>query len=134
MAKTRIGSNAIFTGPQKGLTIIGNHCYAYSGQQTTDGSVWSANTELLNFTTGKQYIINKFYMTSDLITGNNLFVDIKLNGVYVLSMKTDGNPPHYPEFRDYELLIPPLTNVEFLFGTQGVACTATGIVTGKVYE
>jgi len=126
-------------GPQntasvgKTLNYIGNHCYGYSGQQTTDGSVWAANTELLNYTTGEQYIISKFYMTSDMITGNNLFIAIKLNGLYVLSLKTDGNPPYNPEFRDYELLIPPLTNVQFLFGTQGVECTATGIVTGKVY-
>jgi len=107
-------------------------CSAYSGTKTTDGSVWSANTELLNFTTASEYIISKFYMTTDMITGNNLFVRIKFNGITVLDLKTDGNPPYSPEFRDYELVIPPFTEVIFSFGTQAVTTTATGFLSGKV--
>jgi len=107
-------------------------CYAYSGTKTTDGTVWDANIELLNFTTGSEYIIAKFYMTSNMITGNNLFVRIKLNDTTVLDLKTDGNPPLNPDFRDYELVIPPFTEVDFLFGSQGIAATATGFLSGKV--
>ena len=55
MSKTKKGSNAIFTGPQKGLTTIGKHCYAYSGVVTTA----SSEATLLDFTTSKDYIYVK---------------------------------------------------------------------------
>ena len=55
MAKERIGSNAIFTGPQKGLTTIGNHCYAFSGMVASSSTPFN----LLDFTTGKNYMIIK---------------------------------------------------------------------------
>jgi len=48
MAKTKIGSNATFSGAQLGLTTIGkDHCYAYSGAQVSNGGV---DATLLSFT------------------------------------------------------------------------------------
>ena len=41
MAKTRIGANAIFSGPQKGLSIIGEHCYAYSGLHASNTTAFT---------------------------------------------------------------------------------------------
>jgi len=109
-------------------------CYGYSGQKTTDGGVWSANTELLNFTTGSEYIIGTFIIHTDLITGYNLFIAIQFNDVTVLNMKTDGVPPYGMELlNNAKLIIPPFTKVEFLFGTQGVTTTATGILSGVVH-
>ena len=113
------------------FTPDNKHCYAYSGSQTTDGSVWNANTELLNFKTQSEYIIGKFYLTTDMITGNNLFIKIEFNDVTILNLKTDGVPPYANEFRDYELVIPPFTHVKFLFGAQGVTTEATGLLSGK---
>jgi len=49
MAKTKLGSNATFSGPQKGLTVIGRRFYAYSGNIPASG----ASVEYLNFSTGK---------------------------------------------------------------------------------
>ena len=38
MAKTKLGSNAIFSGPNKGLTSIGEHVYSFSGPILSTGS------------------------------------------------------------------------------------------------
>ena len=118
---TVIGQTLQFTNDNK-------FCYGYSGTKTTDGSVWSPNTELLNFTTASEYIIGKFYMTTDMITGNNLFVRIKFNGITVLNLKTDGVPPYAPEFRDYELVIPPFTEVIFFFWNSSRYNNSNGIL------
>ena len=48
MSKTKKGSNAQFTGLQKGLTTIGKHVYAYNNASGND-----TEFEVLNFTTGK---------------------------------------------------------------------------------
>jgi len=117
-----------------GLRYIGEHCYAYSGTQTTDGSNWSADTVLLDFTSGTGFLKVKFNMAHDMITGNNLFMKILLNEVTVVNFKSDGNPPHQPELINYRLLIPPFTHVEYKFGAQAVTCTATGWLIGRVYD
>jgi len=48
MSKTKIGSNAIFSGPQKGLTVIEDHCYAYSGSKAATDSIGAGNLAAMN--------------------------------------------------------------------------------------
>jgi len=110
------------------------HCYAYSGTKTIDGSVWAANTQLLNFTTQSEYIVGTFVITTDLITGYNLFIAVQFNDVTVVNLKTDGVPPYGMNLlNNLEMVIPPFTKVELLFGSQGVTVTATGLMSGKAY-
>jgi len=109
MAKTRIGSNAIFTGSQQGLTTIGDHCYSYSGGiSITSGSY----TNVLNFTTGKGYILADFQITSDDTTSSDLYYRIEINGVNVLT-KFNKNPNVSDPvgFSPIQLLIPPNSSV-----------------------
>ena len=75
MNETKQGSNAVFSGPNKGLNYIGEYCYAYSGLiQVTTAS------ELLNFTTGKNLIRAKFQFTMGEDTTDNIVWEITLNG------------------------------------------------------
>jgi len=55
MARKQI---ATFLAPNKGLSIVDNHAYATSGI-IPDGGSGSAATTMLDFTTGKGYIVGK---------------------------------------------------------------------------
>ena len=135
MAKTRIGSNAIFSGPQKGLTTIGEHCYAYSGAVANDGG---NETTLLEFNTGKGYIKGTI-QTGTSHTGDHgdtFRFRIYFNGQVVYDFLDDGAQyyvdPHIP----LNVIIPPLTLVKVT--GDNTASTSVklieAIVTGRVYD
>ena len=137
MAKTRIGSNAIFTGPQKGLSIIGDHCYAASGEINPNNSTLTA----LHFTTGKQYIIAKIMWGVDMTdfdTGKDVGLFIKLNGVLVYQVKGQlslgGDFDGIVGNVKVPILFPPLTDVEVeVSTTQTNTVGQTVILHGRVY-
>ena len=135
MAKTRIGSNATFSGPQKGLTIIGNHCYAYSGNIAVTGGS-SANTELLKFNTGKGYIIGNFQPYSTERGNAQLYLAIKLNNQLVVNAEFDAEGSVNPMLDSpITLLIPPLTDVQVLVGIEtGTNKNWSMTFTGRVYD
>jgi hypothetical protein len=134
MSKTKKGSNAIFTGPQKGLTTIGKHCYAYSGVVTTVGST----ATLLDFTTSKNYIYVetlKMNISSQTISGVNYSFTVKFNGQIVLTeFYTNPYAGRQPADSDnIYMIIPPLTHVtvEFLSSSGEKECSA--MLVGEVY-
>jgi len=124
------GTNAIFTGTQKGLTIIGNHCYAYSGSKATSATP----TNFLEFTTGKHYIIAKLqpaYFSS--YTGNISFL-IKFNGQDVQYAEVTSSRDYTP-YDEIHLLIPPLTFVEVVLDNLDGGSDLAGVsITGRVYR
>jgi hypothetical protein len=66
----------------QGLNYIGDHCYAYSGEI----GVTNAGHTMLDFQTGhNQYIIADIQLSSKGGSGNDFYVDIKLNGTVVHS-------------------------------------------------
>ena len=132
MAKTRIGANAIFSGPQKGLSMIGDHCYAYSGKVLSTGSAGPGD-ELLSFNTGKGYIIADCIFQNDITSGSDTYFEIKYNGQTVILNKEASSSITEPWA--WILLIPPLTFVEVAWGTQSGATNFKGSVSlsGKVY-
>jgi len=110
MAKTKIGSNATFSGTQKGLTIIGEHCYAYSGKI----SVANTAIDLLEFNSGKGYIVCQVQMGYGQISGTDDYeYEITFNGIEVFayvvnhSLSDIGSEPD----NFMNILIPPLTKV-----------------------
>jgi len=132
MVKPKIGANAIFSGPQKGLSIIGRHCYAYSGTQVV------ANQEklVLAFTVGKEYLIVKVAMSVDITgvgTGEDWGMQIKLNGNQIVDH--EYNPSNYGrEPDDVKLVLPPFTVFEGYLSTTDVSDIIMGMtLTGKVY-
>ncbi len=133
MSKTKIGSNAIFTGTGKGLTIIGNHCYAYSG----DVSVSASNTTMLDFTSGKEYIIAQFeyHGTIAQIASNQLAIEVKLNGNSIIHTYFDATVDHTLWDSPPTILIPPLSNVTItLAQASGADRNMQVTLVGKVYN
>ena len=136
MAKTRIGSNAIFTGPQKGLSIVGEHCYAYSGEIGSNPSAITA----LEFTTGKGYTIFEAYFTgplkfSDPNTGREANWQVSLNGIVVANIHTDTTEADITAQGELKFLVPPLTQVKIEVDANDTEANYTScvVLTGRIY-
>ena len=134
MAKKNI---ATFLGPNLGLSIVGNHAYAYSGEFPT---TTSAQTCLL-FTTPKQYILFEAYFTgptqfSDPNTGREANWQISLNGLVVATAHTDTSEGDIIQQPQLKFLVPPLTTVKIeVDGNDGASGYKNCVVlTGRVYD
>ena len=133
MAKTRIGANAIFSGPQKGLTTIGSHSYAMSGSVTDAGS-GSAATTCLDFTTGKGYIIADISYGSNSASGSqDEFIDIIINGQSVWATRYT-NAEVSTSDQPLIILIPPLSHFVFKWGLTSDTRQMSVVLTGRVYD
>ena len=133
MAKTRKGSNATYTGNQQGITLIGNHCYAYN-----DVSVAGSLTDLLNFSTGKGYLIVTIELNGNRsgIGQAQLQFKILLNGVTVLLNVWDQSTinQYSDDLTVTRLLIPPLTTVLVQAAqSSGSNRNMQATLTGRVY-
>jgi len=134
MAKTKIGSNAIFSGPQKGLSIYGEHCSAMSGVVSVDDT----ETTLLDFTTGKGYIVAVFDMVrmeTAAITDDYVYT-IKFNGNAVYRTQTTSAYSRRTDLEGIDMLIPALTRVIVTADniTNSDSNDIGAIVTGRVYR
>jgi len=136
MAKTKIGANAIFSGPQKGLTFIGDYCYAYSGAINGTNSF----TSYLSFQTGKALIVAKIQYNgapdpSDPSTGGQSICRITFNGQIVAYMKASTNSPDDSANIVNTMVIPPLTQVDIDVVTAANSSFQGNVVlSGRVYD
>jgi len=131
MAKEQIGSNATFSGPQKGLTVIGNHCYAMSGSIAINNTA----TETLNFTTGTEYILGSF-QAQYFSDGNDVYQHLlTFNGELVIGFEFNGSN-NADGALPRTILIPPLTHVVATADntTDSSANNVGAVITGRVYE
>jgi len=140
MAKTKIGSNAQFTGGGLSLSTIGDHCYAYSGSMSV-----APNTETtgLSFNTGKGYIKGKFIFGMDdhaMTVNTQLEFDIFFNGVKVYTraeewFTDEGRKNSATLVIPITLIIPPLTLVEWkVEHTDGNNIETHMTMTGRLYD
>jgi len=109
MAKKQIGSNATFSGSQKGLTTIGSeHAYAFSGIVACDDTA----TTLLDLSTGKYFIVAHLDFGTGSVSSRDMKWRLSLNGEEVYSYVSSGtnqagaNPQNH-----IQMLIPPLTTL-----------------------
>ena len=126
-------ANAIFSGPQKGLTIIGDHCYAYSGDIAVSGS----NTTMLEFTTGKEYSIVQIepHGLFSQIGQSQISIEVLLNGNSILHTFWDASLDSSMFDMPTNLLIPPLSSVKItLAQATGADKTMQMTLIGKVYQ
>jgi len=138
MAKTKLGSNAVFTGPQKGLTVIGRRFYAYSGDiPATAGLV-----EELNFATGKGIYLGtlQFNGTADdaaPATGDISVCVIKLNGSTISTLKVDTEDSYNGLTTvTQELLLPPNSVVQCSVISTNATTDRNASLTfiGRIYD
>ena len=122
---------ATFLAPNLGLSIVGNHAYAYSGVIAVDNN----ETDLLNFKSGKIYIIGTFQPSIHEDTSDNMFFKVYINGVEVsatlIGSTTSGTP-----FEETEILLPPLTNLKITCDndSSSSARSVAASFVGRVYE
>ena len=136
MSKTKIGSNAQYTSAGLGLTTIGKHCYAYSGEFTAD----TTSTTVLNFTTGKGYIVGTVRLSGmvDLgspATGASVACRLKFNNISVIALHTEGSEKDMAFSDVADIVIPPLTNVTAIVDSNTTSANVDGTVSiiGEVY-
>ena len=132
MRKTKTGSNAQYTSAGKGLTVIGNHAYAYSGavaHTSAEGEITK-----LDFTTGKYYIAVKLAGYYGDLSNDWWKLNVFFNEIRILQWATNHNSSPYSEDSDtINLIIPPLTNVRVSFQVGSDADYTAVTLVGKVY-
>jgi len=134
MAKKRI---ATFLGPNLGLSIIGSHCYAFSGTKGASTTV----ADQLNFTTGTGYIVGKLFCNGsveDAPSGSgdvSVFI-ISFNGTEVARLKTESGQEDMPMNAWNKILIPPNTHVIVTCdsGANASDRLTSVVFTGRVYD
>jgi len=127
MAKKQI---ATFLGGSLTLIEIGDHVYGYSGAKAIPAA-GVAGTTMLNFNTGKYYTLADLAWHSEASTTTDEFAVVKLNGIIVMQTRY-SNAYDASNDQPYCFVIPPLTDVEVLFGNDG-GTTATMTLTGRIY-
>jgi len=127
MAKKQI---ATFLGSQKGISIIGSHCYAYSGVVTLTNSF----ADYLNFTTGKETMVCDLNILGDWDTlgANNIETKASLNGTVVIQDDSSGELAPY--VWPCPLIIPPNTHVKIEGKVQSGTIEFTCVLTGRIYD
>lgn len=130
MAKVKLGSNATYSGNQKGLTIVGEHCYALSGTQTVQASV-----TVLEFTTGKYYVVG--FLDSFMGEGDTNFQEtiMTFNGAEVVNNFIEHSSGAHNSMRvPIHIVIPPLTAVTVALRFGAETDQASAQITGRVYN
>jgi len=134
MAKKRI---ATFLAPNKGLSIAGDHAYAYSG-------MFGANTAeqtMLDFTSGNYYIVGRITFTGSVKanapqSGSISAALVLFNGLPIAILKTDGLNESQPTVAYSDIIIPPNTVVKVTVESADTDADNQGsaIITGRIYN
>ena len=129
MAKKQI---ATFLGSNKGLSIVGNHCYAFSGKVTPSGGT-SADTIALQFQTGKYYSKVKLNWTCQSTSATvDQWFDVILNGETVFFARAEDDETATGQ-SPLKLIIPPLTECIIKVG-DNAQNIFTVVLAGRVYD
>lgn len=133
MARTKLGANAIFTGPQKGLSIIGERCYAYSGSV----NVPQAETTVLLFNTEANVIKAGIQIISGVDVSDNYELNVYLNGSTIWQQRLTNTVQEF-FYGNYpiNLIIPPLSEVKVTLQniTSDTDRLWSVLFTGRVYD
>jgi len=134
MAKKRI---ATFLGTQKGLSVIGSHCYAYSGLSASS----TTEKNVLEFNSGDDYIVGAFTFTggatlTTVTSGNTSVWRITLNGELIALVKTETTNEDMPSSEIFKIVLPPLTYIQIgLISDQNDgAMFNSASLTGRIYN
>jgi len=132
MAKKR---TATFLGPQLGLSIAGNHAYAYSGEQTLPNTT---DITMLDFVSPSKNLKAEFGFAMNIIntSANDIQMQISFNGQVVFNLyetaaiDRGGNAGTFPS---PTMIIPPHTHVEVMMrNDENVVVTGTAWIMAKV--
>jgi hypothetical protein len=121
-----------FTGPAEALEIIGDHCYAISGE-VQDAASGGANSTLFKFTSGNFYAVCNIDFANNVSVNNQTFLALNFNGVDVMTFDNDLEGSFQDQPVKLDVIIPPYTEVTFKWGcnTTKEGCA---FLTGKIYR
>ena len=122
------GSNAIFSGPGKELSIIEDQCYAYSGEITTS----TAYQTFLEFKTGKEITKGAMQLAGDLYSlgSNAMTLRCYINETivtFVSMISTNFDWEHL------SFLLPPFSNFKVEAKATGGTPKLTVMFTGTIH-
>ena len=127
---TPVSASVASTG--KGIRYIGQHCYAISGS-ILNSNTGGPNNTTLKFTSDSHYVLAELnWVSNSGDTGQDEYIRIKMNGETVWDGRYNFAEVATNE-QPLKFLIPPLTEVEVLWGMQSDAKDVTVILTGRVY-
>jgi hypothetical protein len=123
------GSNP--AGTSSSINYIGSHAYAYSGEISVNNN----ETNLLDFSSGPEYIVCKVQFNAAHSSGDDYVFKIYFNGEvvqrYVYAETVDRGVPDQPLY----MVIPSYTHV--LCSAQNITDTSANAqivaITGRVY-
>ena len=122
------GSNPSGTG--QGLNYIGDHAYAYSGEVAIAASS-SADTTMLTFQTGNEYIVGKLNFSNDSGGTSDVYIDIKIDSQVVFTARYSQAYQATNE-QPLPILLPAFAKVEVIMGSDGNE-NMTAHYIGRVY-
>jgi len=132
MAKQKI---ATFLGTNQGLSVVGNHCYAYNNLAAS-----TSEAAVMSFTSGNYYAdtILQVNMALNFPAGqdNISYLECKFNG-QVVSLLVAGKLSDDSRMQaTTALIIPPRTDVEVNIASNGDDATRliTVGITGRIYD
>ena len=123
-----------FTGAAQALEIIGDHCYAYSGEV----SVTDSDTTFFEYTSGSYYALLNVQIINFSNSSNDTQYKVNLNdnlvGSWVAPYRSDVHIEEPPN--PFTFIVPPYTKVKVtgvdVQGAGGLAHTAS--ITGRIYR
>ena len=129
MAKKQI---ATFLGPNKGLSVVGNRVYAFSGAIGVDGT----EKDLLNFTTGDDLIPCTIQFNYVQAATEDFFYRVYFNNQLVQGYLTTHSTQYTSPDNLIPIIIPPLTSVKLTAQNVDDNNERTQLVsiTGKVLD
>jgi hypothetical protein len=129
MAKKQIGNT--FLGVQEGLTVIKDHCFAFSGALTVSDT--DAH-KLLSFHAGNYYIVGDFTFWRRSWEDDDIAFYVEMNGTQVLAWIGRQSEPNGANM-GIPMVIPPNTLVEgYVDKQQQNYDSIVGMnLTGRVY-
>jgi len=134
MAKKRAST---FLGPNQGLSVIGEHAYAYSG-------LFAANTDdqtALSFTSGDYYLDGYLQLNGAVDDDNpastvGTACRVSFNGVGIFILVTGDASLRMSKSPRQKIIIPPWTKVIVILDSDGTQADQFGsiVITGRIYD
>jgi len=125
-----VGTNVVAgTGPD--LNYLGDHCFAYSGVINASGE-----TNYLDFTSGGGYILADIQALTDQANGDDFNIKFYVNGIVVGTAHAFfySNSTYVVGAAQWQLLIPPYTNIKITIENSGTADEWAVMLIGKVHK
>jgi len=130
MAKKR---TATFLGPNKGLSIIGDHCYAISSAAALTAA--TGEETRLEFQTGSIYIVGTVNALNGDLSGDNWIMRTYYNNILILDDKIKNSAAgHNDTFHVIPIIIPPHTTVKVTMQVEADSDSVSAQIIGRVYD